>query len=689
MNFKTANRMVKNRVYIRFISFFLLFSHFVFLFSCGKLPEKASGASDGLRIDSLERIAMDSIYRNPRYAHSMLDEALGLAEDSFQYYKSLTVKSQVYFANSVYDSGFVLRRAVLEYCDRVPMSPGIHGLLGILENTVGNYYSFLDKTDSALLCYSRAYQEIRQSEMEHKIPDICINIADIYARKGAYDQRARYFRQALFVSDSLGIMDRMSFPIYLGLGETYMELRDFDLSDHFYRLAEKELDSRNLSEKFAFCNSRGNYYYYKKEYAKALPWFLRAREVARPTRMDFYTNVCEINLGEIYLCLGQLDSARLYLEKGFKYFHTYNNKTALYHLTTLKASLALKEGNPGLAYQLSRSYTDTVGIDPKMIAIRNKNLQDYFAATGDFKRAYEYQTENSVIENNIRSERTRMRVAEIDMRYRQDTTLLKREVIIRQQAGRMEYLEMTRWIWILLFVILLIVSGMVYYYMKRKRRAQWLSHIDQVTKLKMESIRNRVSPHFIFNVLNREICSEEEGSSRRTQLSGLVELLRSSLEITEKLSVTLAEELRFVRTYLNLQTQGLEPDFHLEWDIDPSLARDEIYIPAMLIQIPVENAVKHGLRTIEGEKHLSVFAGRKDKGILIRIEDNGPGYLPLSDLGHANGTGTGVKVLYRTIQLLNMRNKEKITYSVREKNGVEGTGTIVTFFIPSNYNYTL
>lgn len=45
--------------------------------------------------------------------------------------------------------------------------------------------------------------------------------------------------------------------------------------------------------------------------------------------------------------MDQLDSARFYLEKGFRYFHTYNNKTALYHLTTLKASLALKEGTPG------------------------------------------------------------------------------------------------------------------------------------------------------------------------------------------------------------------------------------------------------------------------------------------------------------------------------------------------------
>ncbi len=356
MNFKTAKMMTKYRVCITFMSILLLLFHFVFLFSCGKLPEKTFAFSDNLRIDSLEHMAMDSIYRNPRYAHSALDEALSLTKDSDKYYKLLAVKSQIYFANSVYDSGFVLHRSIIDYCDRVPMSPKIHGLLGTLKNTVGNYYSFLDKTDSALLCYSEAYQEIRQSEMEHKIPDIYINIADIYTRKGAYDQRARYFRQALFVSDSLGIMDRMSFPIYFGLGETYMELRDFDLSDHFYRLAEKELDSRNLSEKFTFCNSRGNYYYYKEEYAKALPWFLKAREVVRPTHMDFYTNVCEINLGEIYLCLNQLDSARFYLEKGFRYFHIYNNKTALYHLTTLKASLALKEGNSGLAYQLLRIF---------------------------------------------------------------------------------------------------------------------------------------------------------------------------------------------------------------------------------------------------------------------------------------------------------------------------------------------
>ena len=662
---------------------------FIVLFSCGgpaEMPAKSGGEA---RVDSLERAAMDSIYRNPAFAHARMDEALALAEDSDRFYELLTLKSQIYFANSVYDSGFVLNSAVEAYCGRVPMSPRIHGILGILNNTVGNYYSFLDQTDSALLCYSRAYDEIRRSDNPEKIPDIYINMADIYGRKGAYDRRAYYFREALFASDSLGIIDRMAFPIYFGLGETYMELRNFELSDHFYRLAERELDTRNLSERFTFCNSRGNFYYFKEEYANALPWFQKARAEVLPTHMDFYINVCEVNLGEIYLNLGKLDSARFYLERGFRYFYAYDNKTSLYHLTTLRASLALKEGKPAEAKRLLRGYTDTVGIDPKIVAIRNRYLQDYFAAVGDYRRAYLYQSRNSALEEKVRNERIRMSAAEIDQRYSRDTTLLRREAVIEKQARRMEYLEVNRMMWALLFVLLSIISVMVYFYMKRKRQAQWQAHIDQVTKLKMESIRNRVSPHFIFNVLNREISSEEAGSSRRVRLTRLVELLRGSLEITEKLSVTLREELRFVRTYLDLQAPGLGSDFRMEWDIEPSLDEDAIRIPALLIQIPVENAVKHGLRMVEGPRRLSVSIREEGEGIRIRVEDNRPGFLPGTGRGDADGTGTGSRVLYRTIELLNTKNKEKIAYSIRQKEPSEGHGLIVEFFIPSRYDYTL
>ena len=128
--------------------------------------------------------------------------------------------------------------------------------------------------------------------------------------------------------------------------------------------------------------------------------------------MDFYINVCEVNLGEIYLNLGKLDSARFYLERGFRYFYAYDNKTSLYHLTTLRASLALKEGKPAEARRLLDGYTDTVGIDPKIVAIRNRYLQDYFAAVGDYRRAYIYQSRDLALEEKVRNERIRMSAAD-------------------------------------------------------------------------------------------------------------------------------------------------------------------------------------------------------------------------------------------------------------------------------------
>ena len=96
-----------------------------------------------------------------------------------------------------------------------------------------------------------------------------------------------------------------------------------------------------------------------------------------------------------------------------------------------------------------------------------------------------------------------------------------------------------------------------------------------------------------------------------------------------------------------------------------------IYLPAMLIQIPVENAVKHGLCAIEGEKRLSVFVERDGKGIHIRIEDNGPGIVCLRMRDIRTVRGWERKSFYRTILLLNRRNKEKITYrsKARRRDG--------------------
>lgn len=335
-----------------------------------------------------------------------------------------------------------------------------------------------------------------------------------------------------------------------------------------------------------------------------------------------------------------------------------------------------------------RRSADYGHIDANMINIRNHYLQHYYEQVGNYKKAYEYQKHDLQLNDSIRNERVRTRVAELDMRYRQDTIVMRKELVIEKQKGEMEVLKLTTYIWALIGIVSVIVAGLVYWYMKKKRMFLQERHINQISRFRMENIRNRLSPHFTFNVLNREISRFRDGKTLCGDLTELVKLLRKSLELTEKLSISLYDELEFVKTYIHLEQGRLGSDFSMDVKIEEDLDIQQVVIPSMVVQIPVENALKHGLAGIDGLKLLGISVCRKGSGILIDICDNGRGYSPQT-LSSTRGTGTGLKVLYQTIQLLNDKNREKIRFEIKNLVNNGQTGTQVLIYIPLDYSYNL
>ena len=133
--------------------------------------------------------------------------------------------------------------------------------------------------------------------------------------------------------------------------------------------------------------------------------------------------------------------------------------------------------------------------------------------------------------------------------------------------------------------------------------------------------------------------------------------------------------------------QTLEADGVSELKIEKDVQPEQIRIPSMMIQIPVENAVKHALREKEGERNLWVSVCRRGNGICIKITDNGGGYRPDS---RNRGTGTGMKVIMQTIRILNNKNKEAIDVLVHNVSLQSGEmGCEVTFWLPDNYDYRI
>lgn len=640
-------------------------------------------------IDSLEVRAQDSLFSNLPYSRSLLRNAMRQAQDSMSYYRLMGLYGKTFFISSDFDSILYYNRPVKEYDKRAAACPRWNDVLSDVYNIEGNVWMQLNQPDSAVAYYEKSYAYRLKGDKAHLLSDICMNLADAHLHRGELAHTASYYRRALFICDSLHLSEHSKFPVYCGLGQTYMDLRDFDLSNHYYELAGQFFDEMTVSEKWVYLNNRGNHYYYKKDYQEALVYMRQAAElIADYPQMVFESNLSKVNLGDLYLLTNRLDSAENNLNEGYRYFSEIKNNSAMHYIEILMIELSLKKGNIARAREMIARTASTGHVDANMLTIRNQYLQHYYEKAGDYRNAYEYLKRDYQLNDSIRSERIRTRVAELDMRYRQDTIVLRKEMQIQRQAGEVRVLKLSMYIWVLVCLLLVAGTVVIIWYMRKKREFLRERFFQQINRVRMENLRGRISPHFTFNVLGREINQFNGSEEVKNNLMELVKYLRRSLELTEKLSVSLQDELDFVQSYIRLESGRVSEDFTVSVVVEEGLDAKSIMIPSMIVQIPVENAIKHGLAGKDDEKELTIRISREGKGVRIVICDNGRGYLP-QVASSTRGTGTGLKVLYQTIQLLNTKNKnEKIRFNIDNRNDGQ-TGTQVSVFIPFHFSYDL
>lgn len=513
-----------------------------------------------------------------------------------------------------------------------------------------------------------------------------MNLADAGNRMGKLDISAARYRRALLMCDSLHLSSTQKTPIYYGLAQVYITMHDFEQCDYYYSLVEENYDSMLPDEKYIYLNNRGTSYYYRGDYLTAADYF---RQAIRLTEgypdMSFELNLGKLNLSDCCLHLDETGSAIGYMGECQPFFEKMGMDAALYYIGSQKIKLALLQEDFQKARLLLSDSLLPVGIDPDMVQIRNKYLQQFYEKTGDYKRAYHYLQKNNRLDDSIRNERVRMRTADLALRYQQDSTLMAHQVLFQEHKNEVLVLRQQKLAIFGVALVAILSAVFLYLYNKKKRGLQLARNRRMVSALRMENIRNRLSPHFIFNVLNREMAGRNV--EERQELSSLVKLMRRNLELAEQLCVTLAEELDFVKTYIDLERRSLGKDFHLELEIGEDVRPGQVKIPSMMIQIPVENAVKHALREKVGERILWVSVSRRGNGICIKITDNGGGYRPDS---RERGTGTGMKVIMQTIQILNNKNKEAIDVSVHNVSLQSGEmGCEVTFWLPDSYDYRI
>lgn len=631
---------------------------------------------------------IDSVALAPRQLRAKAQVQMAETKDSLVRHLYLGMTLKTYLITAQYDSAWMVIRQIEHFILSRPMSANLADLYSDCLNMAGNLYSRTGYSDSARQAFRQAYEWRMAGLQKEVVPDILINLADACNRLGRLDEGAAWYRRALYLCDSLQLPSTRKYPIYYGLGQVYVTLRDFEQCDYYFNLAAHYFHQMMPYEKYIYLNNRGTSYYYRKEYREAMGYFQEVIRLAGEyPDMLFEQNLARLNLSDCYLQLEKADSALWCMQACRPFFEKMGVTTALYYLDTQAIELALLKKDFAQAREILSQSLTPPDIDPEMLHIRYNYLRQYFKETGDYRRAYRYLNESRRLDDSIRNERISMRTADLALRYQQDSTLLAHRIQIREAENEVLLLRQTQLIVWIVALIILLLAGFTYLYSKKKRALLQAESRRQISSLRLENIRGRLSPHFIFNVLNQEISSPGRKSAE-SELPLLVKLMRRNLELAEQLSVTLNEELDFVKTYIDLERKAMGPDFHFTIQMEDNVCPDSQLIPSMLIQIPVENALKHALRSKDGQRNLWIDIRRTPDGRChIEITDNGGGFRPDSP---SRGTGTGMKVVMQTIQILNGRNNENIEIGVHNVSLSEGeTGCRVSFSIPPDYRYEL
>lgn len=588
------------------------------------------------------------------------------------------------------------------FCRQHPDQETTFKIQSYADNLQGVLLQAVGKREPARTYYIKAYRELMKLDHHNDAIDICINIADASRQLGKLADASSWYRRANFLADSLNLHEAQN-SILAGLGQVYNDLRNYQLAHFYFRKAERQYPPRNPKDAHFFYNSWGNVYSSQEKPAEALKCFLKAQKATLQMGQPFMTAVVDANLGQTYLELNRLDSAQKYLANTTKFFFVQPNmqNDLQFYIDGLNAALALKQNRLDKASAILSKPYDLSKMSPNYLYLYHKGWADLYERKGQFAKALQYQKLMKQYDDSLRNATMVSNVQENELRFKQDTAIVRRDLTLQSTQAEAKSSRL-----ILLLVIGLLVVGVLalvvfYRYKSLRHKHQHREEMNRMMALKMENVRNRFSPHFVFNVLNIFISNLPKGVNVKP-LRLLIQVLRANLLTCDQVAVSLEDELQMVMSYsaLRHETNPLlpMPRFDIAKEVDMTLM-----LPSMILQIPVENALKHAFVGMEesGEKpKLDVKIWIEDGMLRIDVIDNGCGGVgAVAGMGTrkanaAASTGTGLRILNSTIEMLNAGNARKLYFRMQGRAADDGgsdrqKGMCVSIGVPCEYDYSV
>ncbi|MEO7530560.1 MAG: histidine kinase [Sediminibacterium sp.] len=212
---------------------------------------------------------------------------------------------------------------------------------------------------------------------------------------------------------------------------------------------------------------------------------------------------------------------------------------------------------------------------------------------------------------------------------------------------------------------------------------------EQLLKSQLVALRAQMNPHFLYNVLNtvQGLVYGNRKTEAGELLGNFSDLMRKTLQASDKQLLPLQDEIENLRLYLELEKARFEEGFTYRIDTENIEDLSAIYIPSLMLQPFAENSVKHGLMHKQGSKKVEIFFEKKADGLSVIIDDNGIGRLNSMAINQRSKNkpfSFATVALNERMDLFNRLYKQKITCRIIDKidGRQESLGTRIELFIP-------
>ena len=612
--------------------------------------------------------------------------------------------------------------SLLQRIDKVEGEEKIRTYIGL------SYHYLRINVDSSLFFSETA---LNYSELTNNLRGVArakLMIGSGHNAKGEYSLAINSQISALEIFKELGDTSAMGIT-YNNLGTNYHDLGNYSLAIDQYK------NSINIAKKLS--NTAGLYYatnnigiIYEdwQKYQLALEYYSEALKIANEINDKSYIGITLQNIGVIYQKMGEYEKALDYIgqsldvsteigdSKGI--YNTFLNKGIIYQemnknteaVISFEKALEISiEANDkkniadaslklGSLYAKEKEYTRAYSLlnnalnlareieDITLTKEAYKSLADYYQNTNSFERAYYNYLEYATIKDTIFNRDSRKEISEMQTLYELDKKEKEIEIQdlkISQQQSQFYYI-------ISGIIVLIIVSYLLFNRYKLKQKHVRIELEKKNIEIEQRLLRTQMNPHFIFNSLNsiNSFITDNNSDSAQAFLSKFARLMRYILENSRKTMVPLEDEVNTLRLNMELEQLRFDHKFDFEIAIDDNIDPEFTYIPPMLIQPFIENAIIHGLSLKENGGLLKL--GFELNGELMHcfVEDNGVGRELSASLksesGKSKHRSLGMQVTKERLEILNEKTKEKVFFEITDLKDEEGkpAGTRVDLKIP-------